>query len=456
MSQPFFFPDEEAFHSAQRARLLDPMQMPPFEGDFADAVKAKIDRLLPNQLRQPRGASEVLHVFSGVPMSEVRRLFFVVEEALKASNKTMDADARRWAVELACYCGIRCIDFKAWAAVPVHLRSESGKSALVSGPTVKGMGDQARMLSTLVMAGLAGQVVTLGQGRAPDGVYALNLSSPDTLSDPVDGWLGHIYDSLFTTPPNRRTQPEQRLTEFEVQRLKAEIEYQRDVSGKWWAAHVDTTGLANDEAMDRLSTLLKQLEVTVVSEQLDPQSLFTGPGFVGAQAYLERILKVLPDYAQPSPPPAAPPPATAAPSPFMYDAFISHASEDKGLVVQPLVDELKKQGLRIWYDRESMGPGDLLSREINQALTASRVVVLVLSRDYFNKPWAQAEMDAAQAMEMDRPSGAPSRLLCVWHGVGADFVLAKAPMLGARIGLTTRDGIAPLATKLAHLLRSDL
>lgn len=452
MSQPYFFADEEAFHRAQRARLLDPLQMPPFKGAFADAVVTQIDILLPNQLQRPRDAEAVLQVFSTVPQADVPRLFFVVEQALKTTGKTLDEDAGRWALELASYSAMRCVDFKAWAAMPVEVRS--GTSAVVQGPQVKGRGDFARVLSALVMAGLAGQVLTLGPGKAPANVFNLDL----TTSDPVKDWIGQIYDAVYPMPPKRRTNEDVPLTEDQLADLKVEIRSRIIVQRQWCAAHVDTTGLGNEEAQLVLEGFARQLieEVKVVDEKLDVKSLFAGLSFAELHAHLKRVLHLLPDYAQPSPPPAAPPPATAAPSPFMYDAFISHASEDKGLVVQPLVDELKKQGLRIWYDRESMGPGDLLSREINQALTASRVVVLVLSRDYFNKPWAQAEMDAAQAMEMDRPSGAPSRLLCVWHGVGADFVLAKAPMLGARIGLTTRDGIAPLATKLAHQLRPDL
>ncbi len=50
---------------------------------------------------------------------------------------------------------------------------------------------------------------------------------------------------------------------------------------------------------------------------------------------------------------------------FEYDAFLSHASEDKSTFVEPLAHELTKLGLEVWYDRFSLRVGDSLHDSSN-------------------------------------------------------------------------------------------
>ena len=45
------------------------------------------------------------------------------------------------------------------------------------------------------------------------------------------------------------------------------------------------------------------------------------------------------------------------PEEFEWDAFLCHASEDKKSLVEPLVAELQKYGLKIWFDKFTLrGP----------------------------------------------------------------------------------------------------
>jgi hypothetical protein len=63
----------------------------------------------------------------------------------------------------------------------------------------------------------------------------------------------------------------------------------------------------------------------------------------------------------------------AAPhNPKEWDAFVSHASEEKDSVVEPLVRALETRGLRIWYDRTTLSVGDSLRRSIDEGLARSR------------------------------------------------------------------------------------
>ena len=54
-----------------------------------------------------------------------------------------------------------------------------------------------------------------------------------------------------------------------------------------------------------------------------------------------------------------------------WDAFISHASEDKDEFVDPLAEALTGSGLSIWYDKTALSVGDSLRRAIDSGLANS-------------------------------------------------------------------------------------
>lgn len=63
--------------------------------------------------------------------------------------------------------------------------------------------------------------------------------------------------------------------------------------------------------------------------------------------------------------------ARDAPERIGYDAFISHASEDKAKVVKPLALRLEKMGYAIWYDEFELKVGDSLRQSIDRGLVNS-------------------------------------------------------------------------------------
>lgn len=82
-----------------------------------------------------------------------------------------------------------------------------------------------------------------------------------------------------------------------------------------------------------------------------------------------------------------------------WDVFISHASEDKESIVEPLVQVLKENGISCWYDDNDIGWGDSLSDSINNGLKKSQYVLVVLSEAFITKGWAKAELNAMLSME---------------------------------------------------------
>ena len=55
------------------------------------------------------------------------------------------------------------------------------------------------------------------------------------------------------------------------------------------------------------------------------------------------------------------------------DIFISHASEDKGVIVRPLAIILERLSIRVWYDEFSLQLGDSLIASIDKGLHESNL-----------------------------------------------------------------------------------
>jgi hypothetical protein len=78
----------------------------------------------------------------------------------------------------------------------------------------------------------------------------------------------------------------------------------------------------------------------------------------------------------------------------MWDAFISHAGEDKEDFAEPLANELENLGLNVWYDDFELSVGDHIPSEIERGLNNSDYGIVVLSEAFFEKSWTQEELNS--------------------------------------------------------------
>lgn len=115
----------------------------------------------------------------------------------------------------------------------------------------------------------------------------------------------------------------------------------------------------------------------------------------------------------------------------LWDAFISHASEDKDAVARPLFSELSKLGLRIWFDEQEIQIGDSLSRAIDIGLSRSRFGIIIVSEFFLKKNWTEYEYRGLVTKEM--LSG--KTILPVWHNVDAKRVAEFSPTLADKYAL---------------------
>lgn len=85
----------------------------------------------------------------------------------------------------------------------------------------------------------------------------------------------------------------------------------------------------------------------------------------------------------------------------MFDVFISHSSIDKKGFVEPLVDELNKLGLQVWYDKNSIHKGDKIKDSIINGIAESVVFLAVISKNYYKSNWSSMELGILSAGSFD-------------------------------------------------------
>lgn len=132
-----------------------------------------------------------------------------------------------------------------------------------------------------------------------------------------------------------------------------------------------------------------------------------------------------------------------------YDAFISHATEDKDDLVRPLAGMLKEYGFRIWYDEFELEIGDSLRESIDQGLVNSRYGIVILSQKFLDKNWTKYELNSLVAKEIE----GEKVILPIWHNVSKEQVLKYSPMLADKLALTTETlSILEIAKRLCKTL----
>lgn len=141
--------------------------------------------------------------------------------------------------------------------------------------------------------------------------------------------------------------------------------------------------------------------------------------------------------------------STVPPEGVGYDAFISHASEDKDSIVRPLARMLNKMGFYIWYDEFELKIGDSLRQSIDKGLVNSKYGIVVLSKSFFEKNWPQYELNGLTAKEI----GGQKVILPIWHEVTKVEVLKYSPSLSDKVAAdSSKMDIRTMARELAKVL----
>lgn len=132
-----------------------------------------------------------------------------------------------------------------------------------------------------------------------------------------------------------------------------------------------------------------------------------------------------------------------------WDVFVSHAHEDKEAIAEPLAEALRARGLEVWLDKTELRIGDSLRRKIDQGLAKSTFGVVILSKPFFAKGWAQYELDGI----VGRSVNGEQRLLPIWHEISRDEIVEQAPSLADKIARSTATStVAEIADEIAEVV----
>lgn len=133
-----------------------------------------------------------------------------------------------------------------------------------------------------------------------------------------------------------------------------------------------------------------------------------------------------------------------------WDAFISHASEDKKNIAEPLAAELSNYGIKVWLDKSALKVGDNLREKIDEGLKLSRYGIVILSPAFMSKHWTNLEL--AGLFQKEAGKGGKKVILPVWHNIGYEEVEKYSLLLSGKVAITTNNGIDKIAKQLAEVI----
>ncbi|HET9487497.1 MAG TPA: toll/interleukin-1 receptor domain-containing protein [Chryseosolibacter sp.] len=132
------------------------------------------------------------------------------------------------------------------------------------------------------------------------------------------------------------------------------------------------------------------------------------------------------------------------PNKYEYDAFISHAVEDKMPIANELCAKLEAAGLNIWYSGKELGVGDSIEKTIEKGLNCSRYGIVIFSPTYLAKNWTIREFYTLLAKEIEEHKV----ILPVLYNVTPDDLKKKDLLMADRFAVNAEKGIDFVVARL--------
>jgi len=123
--------------------------------------------------------------------------------------------------------------------------------------------------------------------------------------------------------------------------------------------------------------------------------------------------------------------------------FISYASPDKE-AVERIVQCLESNNKNIWFDQNEIVWGDNIITEINTGLAESRMGIVVLSHNFFERAMPQLELNSMILLM----SALRFRILPLYHGMDQHTLIERYPLLSSIRGEKANQDCETLVKKL--------
>lgn len=136
----------------------------------------------------------------------------------------------------------------------------------------------------------------------------------------------------------------------------------------------------------------------------------------------------------------------------MKDIFICHASEDKQKVIEPIVTAFKQVNISYWYDKAEIKWGDSITKKVNEGLSISRFVMVVLSSAFLDKNWPQRELYSVLNIEAALGDAKILPLVVGANKQERQVIFEKLPLLNDKAYLVWKGDAQDITTALSKIL----
>ncbi len=133
-----------------------------------------------------------------------------------------------------------------------------------------------------------------------------------------------------------------------------------------------------------------------------------------------------------------------------HQVFLSYAHEDKA-TAQKIAESLRSAGIRVWFDQWELRAGDSIAARANQAVAASDVLLVLLSRKSVSSRWMRSELAASLSRELN------SRAVTVIPAIIEDCEVPTQFVGRVALDLRTdrEDGVQRLVEQLTAAVHVD-
>jgi len=138
------------------------------------------------------------------------------------------------------------------------------------------------------------------------------------------------------------------------------------------------------------------------------------------------------------------------PNKYKYDAFISHAVEDKLAIANELCSRLEEKGLKVWYSGKELKVGDSLERTILKGLERSRYGIVIFSPTYVKKNWPMKEFYFMMSREIE----SRKIILPVLYKITAEELRSLDIMIADRWSLSYHKGMDFVVEQLLMVIHN--
>lgn len=144
--------------------------------------------------------------------------------------------------------------------------------------------------------------------------------------------------------------------------------------------------------------------------------------------------------------------ATNATMEKKWDVFISYASEDRS-IAERLALAFTHYHVRTWYDEFELLVGNSLTESINKGLVNSKFGIIILSKNFINKPWPEYELKSLMMRQIEDKHV----ILPIWHNVTKEEMMQYSPFICDIKALDTSvDSSSKIVLNLIKTIRPDI